>query len=661
MLPMALPNLPTLLLFLFCLSRSSARYHPLDPLTPSEISTICRTIKSSHLASSKSLAFHYVGLDEPDKPDVLAWQSGRRAALHRRAFVIARADGQTHELYIDISNNNSITSDKIYDGFGYPRVNVEEQAAASALPFNHTPFVESVRKRGLELKEVVCLASTVGWFGEGRQGRRLVNLLCFVTGDTVNLYTRPLEGVTILVDLDAMEIVAYKDRKVVPVPKAAGTDYRASKQEPPFGPQTKPGVVVQPQGKGFTIDGHIVSWSNWVFHLSFDARAGVIISLASVQETENWTHRSVLYRGHVSELFVPYMNPSEEWYYRTFFDAGEYGFGLCASPLEPMMDCPADATFMDACYAGQDGKPVVIPNALCVFERYAGDPSWRHSEFEIPGKVVTEGRADASLVVRMVGTIANYDYVMDWEFKISGSIKLGVQTTGVVQVKATPYAHVDQITEDEHGTLVAENTMGVYHDHYITYYLDLDIDGSNNSFVNSKLKTVRVTDGGTPRKSYWTVVGETAKTEADGRVALGSEPAYQLVVNPNKRTKLGNNVGYRLISNGATATSLLSDDDYPQIRASYTKKQLWVTAYNKSERWAAGLYTDQSRGDDNLAVWSQRNRVIEDRDIVLWYTVGFHHIPCQEDFPLMPTLAGGFELRPYNFFESNPLIKIRPH
>jgi len=252
------------------------------------------------------------------------------------------------------------------------------------------------------------------------------------------------------------------------------------------------------------------------------------------------------------------------------------------------------------------------------------------------------------------------------ELKLYDASLAQVSLTGLLEVKGTSYTHADEITADQHGSLVSENTLAIYHDHYVTYHLDLDIDGTNNSFVKNIITTRRNTGdpatGGadTPRRSYWTVRREVAETEADGQVDFDAVLADLLFVNPGKKTRMGNEVGYRLIPAGATVTSLLTDDDYPQRRASYTKQQAWVTPYNKSEKWASGLYADQSTGGDSLTAWSRRNRGIKDEDIVLWYTLGLHHIPYQEDFPVMPTLSGGFELRPSNFFERNPILRIRP-
>ncbi|KAL6639640.1 hypothetical protein ACP70R_023370 [Stipagrostis hirtigluma subsp. patula] len=667
-----MPLLPLLLLFFATIlsvtatvvASSQPHPHPLDPLSPEELTAVRAAVHATPLISARPLSFHYVGLDEPDKPHVLSYAYSHGPDVQRRALVIARAGGQSHTLRVDVTDTSapSIISHGIHHGAGFPTFTADELTTAGALPAKYPPFVESVRRRGLDTDDVGCGVFSQGWFGGG-DTRRMAKMQCFVLGGTANFYARPLEGVTLLLDLDEMAIVGYKDRMTYPVPKTEGTDYRADKVGPPFtGPTAVPGVVVQPEGRGFHIDGRVVRVG----------QLGVPCGVRHARRHGDLTglrprHRqcrpaTASDRGFVSEIFVPYMDPEEEWYFHTFMDAGEYGLGTSASTLQRGSDCPANAAYFDGHYADQDGKPVTAENVICVFERYAGDIAWRHTEAAFPGQPITEVRPDMSLVVRMVVTVGNYDYILDWEFKTSGSIKSIVSLTGILEMKATSHTHADEITEDAHGTLVAENTIAVYHDHFVTYRLDLDVDGTNNSFVKNTITPMRNSGGaGTPRRSYWTVRREVAGTEEDGEVGVnGGAPAADLLfVNPNKKTKLGNEVGYRLVPVGATPTSLLSGDDYPQRRASYTKRRVWVTPYDRSEMWAPGLYAEQSTGDDSLAAWSKRKRGIRNEDIVLWYTVGLHHIPYQEDFPVMPTVSGAFELRPSNFFERNQLIKTR--
>ncbi|PWA33949.1 copper amine oxidase family protein [Artemisia annua] len=276
---------------------------------------------------------------------------------------------------------------------------------------------------------------------------------------------------------------------------------------------------------------------------------------------------------------------------------------------------------------------------------------------------IREVRPKVTLVVRMAASVANYDYIVDWEFQTDGLIRVKVGLSGILMVKGTPYINMNQVNEVEnlHGTLLSENVIGVIHDHYITFYLDMDVDGPDNSFVKVNIKRETTAPEESPRLSYLKAVRNVAKTEKDAQVKLKLyDPSEYHMVNPSKKTRVGNPVGYKLVP-GGTAASLLDLNDPPQKRGAFTNNQIWVTPYNKSEEWAGGLFTYQSQGDDTLAVWSERDRAIENKDIVMWYTLGFHHVPCQEDFPIMPTVSSSFDLKPVNFYESNPILNIPPN
>ncbi|XP_074264896.1 amine oxidase [copper-containing] gamma 1-like [Silene latifolia] len=640
--------------------------HPLDPLTVQEMNRV-RTILSSHrlFKNAKSYALHNVVVEEPSKSLVVKWREGD-SLPRRKASVVARVDGVTHVLSIDLGLGRVVRVDT--GGLsGYPTLTIEDMRLATFAPLSSAEFNKTILDRGVDLADLACFPISSGWFGKKvEEKRRLIKVQCYTMKDTANFYMRPIEGLTVLVDLDTNEVIEITDHgKEIPIPKAANTDYRLSAQTDTHKKikPVNPISLEQPRGPSFTIEGHMVKWANWEFHLKPDPRAGVIISRAMVWDPDSGELRSVMYKGMSSELFVPYMDPTDAWYFKTYMDAGEYGFGLQAMPLVPLNDCPRNAYYMDGVFAAGDGTPYVRSNMVCVFESYAGDIGWRHSESPLTGLEIREARPKVTLVVRMAASVGNYDYIVDWEFQTDGLIKIKVGLSGILMVKGTPYMNMNQVPNQEnmHGTLLSENVIGVIHDHYITFYLDMDIDDSDNSFVKVNLKRQDTSPGESPRKSYLKTVRKVAKTEKDAQIKLKLYDPYEFhVVNPNKKTRVGNPVGYKVVPAG-TAASLLDPEDPPQKRGAFTNNQIWVTPYNKSEEWAGGIFVYQNEGEDNLASWSNRDRSIENKDIVLWYTLGFHHIPCQEDFPIMPTVSSSFDLKPVNFFENNPILGVPPN
>lgn len=194
-----------------------------------------------------------------------------------------------------------------------------------------------------------------------------------------------------------------------------------------------------------------------------------------------------------------------------------------------------------------------------------------------------------------------------------------VGLSGILMVKGTSYVNTNQVPGQQnlYGTLLSENVIGVIHDHYITFYLDMDIDGSDNSFVEVNIKKQKTPPGESPRRSYLKAIRNVAKTEKDAQIQFKLyDPSEFHVVNPMKRTRVGNPVGYKVVPAG-TAASLLDHDDPPQKRGAFTNNQIWVTPYNQSEQWAGGLFVYQSQGEDTLAVWSERYGLISTQITIL--------------------------------------------
>ncbi|CAI0559537.1 unnamed protein product [Linum tenue] len=343
-------KIPTFLFFFFFSSTISISLssHPLDPLSPAEFTSV-QTAVRSHYSNHTSvrLPLHRPQGTTQIRRPLLAppphplLRRSPTASLHHRACqphnhprAHRRPDPIHHTLRPTLHWQR-------LPALHFRGADRRQRAAPRPRAVPRVPAEE-----GLHGAEILCQTYGIGWFGEAGKGcSRIVRVMCNYLDGTVNLFMRPVEGIAVTVDLDRMEIVGYRDRGIVPVPKADGTDYRGSKQRPPFGPGVNAINVVQPNGPSFEIDGHRIRWD---FHLGFDMRAGPIISTASIFDVDKQTFRRVLYRGFLSELFVPYMDLTEEWYYRTFFDAGEFGYGLCTSSLLPGADCPDNAVFMEA-------------------------------------------------------------------------------------------------------------------------------------------------------------------------------------------------------------------------------------------------------------------------------------------------------------------------
>jgi primary-amine oxidase len=634
--------------------------HPLDALTAAEYGTVVETLEAAGRLP-EGARFPIIELVEPPKQAVLDWQAGE--PIPRTARAVVKRGRDSWEAVIDLQDGELVSYAPTE---GESMVLFEEFIGAMELALGHPDMVAGLEKRGLSPDEVFCLPLTAGDFGTPEEeGKRLMKVPCYVNPTASNFYAKPIEGLFATVDLNEKEVVSVTDQAVLPLPEDPW-GYTDAEIDARYGlrPEAEPVELVQPEGSNVTLEGNRVEWDMWRFHLRTDKRPGLVVSLIEAFDGDDW--RSVLYQAHLSEVFVPYMDPDEGWYWRTYMDSGEYGFGLFLSPLRPEVDCPDYAIYRPAMVHTDTGEPLEIPDAVCIFERDTGDAAWRHFEIFAQSEerfVPTEGRPWRELVVRTASEVGNYDYFIDYVFQRDGTMRIAVGSTGLDAVKGVAATSMEDETaaaETEWGTLIAPHLVAPNHDHFFNFRLDFDVDGRDNNFMRVGIVPAETPEGAR-RTSMWTTETFVPRTEDEASFRVNPEnPALYHVGNPNVKSGLGHRPTYMVMPGDAVAYSPLDvADDPPAVRNAYIDKTFWVTPHDPSQRYAGGEYAFQSDGSDTLARWVEEGRSIDNTDIVVWTTMGFHHVPRMEDWPVMPTMWKTITLKPFNFFDHNPAITVR--
>jgi primary-amine oxidase len=624
--------------------------HPLDMLRAEEIDRAREAIHASGRVGESALFAHVV-LDEPDKDELARWsQSHQNDPVDRRvrALIVPGPELDMIEAVVSVTRDEVVTWREI-EGMR-PALLVTEVLNAMVAVAEHPEFRAALASRGItDVQRVQIDPWPAGSFGlDTEKGRRIARCVSFLRPKPEdNGYARPIEGLLVDVDLGRAEVLAVVDHGTTPMPAGDGS-YRAEDQ-PRLRTDLRPIAITQPEGPSFSIDGNLVRWQKWQLRVGFDPYEGLVLHQVA------YDGRSILYRASISEMVVPYGDPSPVHGWRNAFDAGEWGLGRLANSLELGCDCVGEVRYLDAVMADEQGKPSTIANAVCLHEEDYGI-GWKHVDLHTGH---TEVRRSRRLVVSFVATVGNYEYGFFWYFYLDGTIQVEVKLTGIVSPMAV-HAAAGPGGQPAFANVVADGVAAPHHQHLFNARLDLDVDGPANVVQEVEAEPVPPGPGNPWANAFRQKVTTLATERQARRNADPSRSRSWRIVNPSVRNGLGQPVGYRLLPTMATPVMLADPTSSVGRRAGFARHNLWVTPYAPGERRAAGEFPNQHEGGDGLPRWTAQDRPIEDTDVVCWYTFGVTHFARPEDWPVMPVEYCGFVLSPAGFFDRNPALDVPP-
>jgi primary-amine oxidase len=611
--------------------------HPLDPLNETEIAAARDLIRKSGGLSTEAW-FETIALQEPEKAALAG------GTPPREAFVCCYdpASGQTWDGVANLQIDKLVGWHHVVGA--QARIVTDEFVLGGEIAKADPGVVAALKLRGItDLSNVLIECWSAGNFAvPSEQGERIAYCHCFLGNDGGdNPYARPIANLHPVVDLRRRVVLRVDDFGVVPIPP----------ESTPIGvgdtrKDLKPLVITQPEGPSFTVEGNLVKWQKWQFRVGFHPRDGLILHTIGYEDAGRL--RPIMHRASMAEMVVPYGDPRGGAFRRNAFDTGEYGVGQLLDSLTLGCDCLGNIHYFDAWFHDWHGNPKKIGNAICMHEEDFGI-LWKFTN-SLNGKVTV--KRSRRLVVSSISTIGNYVYGFFWYFHQDGTIGIEVKATGI---PAGTGAHPNEPAR--YGARVSPGVDAHVHQHVFSYRFDMAVDGPGNviSEVNFASVPVGVEN---PYGNAVHIDEQQLAHELGAQRNMDLAAArYWRVTNPNVKNVFGDPVAYKLVP-GANALPFNHPDSPIGKRAAFMYRHLWATQYAPGELYPTGLYPNLHEGGDGLPRWTKANRSLDNENIVVWYTLNYHHLPRPEDWPVQPCVYASFHWMPSGFFNENPALDV---
>lgn len=634
--------------------------HPLDPLSPSEISYVVKLIRDTY--PSKNFGFNTITLKEPPRAAMNKWLSDKTPVTREASFVLLETGvAGLYDGYVDLTAG--VVKSLEHKTNVQPIITAADLASTEEIIRKDPGVIEQCKISGIPLEDmhkVYCDPWTIGYDERFGNKRRLQQAIMY--------YRNDIDDFQYSHALDFCPIIDTEDKKVIYIDLPAVRRPLSKAPHPNFYPgglgselgyrqDLKPINITQPEGVSFTMDGNTISWQNFKMHLGFNYREGLVLSNINYFDKFEKRTRPIFRRVSLAEMIVPY-GGKEHHFRKHALDVGEYGLGYMANSLGLGCDCKGSIHYLDWSYVGRDGSVQTVKNAVCIHEEDDGI-LYKHADFrdDFQTSLVTRAR---KLIISHIATVGNYTYCFYWVFHQDAVIELDIKLTGILNTYvANPGEDLDGL-----GTSVYPGVNAQNHQHLFSLRMEPEIDGLENSVAVVDAAPSELPVGHPenkygnvfrPKRTVFKTSGESAQKYVNGRTWD--------MCNPNKlHPYSGKPASYKLVSREC-APLLPKPGSLVSKRGAFALNSMQVVPYKDGQLYPAGEYVPQTSGEPpkGITEWvGDGSANVDNTEIVVYHTFGITHFPAPEDFPIMPAEPITLLLRPRNFFLMNPALDVPP-